>query len=116
MIFLISMVVGTIFVFADPYSDIFYYIYLGPSILLFVFAMVFIIVTIPLSIAIRRATAKSEDQIRHFFEKLNHERFMARGVQLRVETTLNLVIVATGRNNIRQRLQLRLVIEVVPRH
>jgi len=110
------MVGGTVFVLIDPYSDIFYYIYVIPSIILFVFAFMFIIVTIPLSIAIRRATARSEDQIRHFFDKLNHERFMSRGVQLRVETTLNLVIVATGRNNIRQRLQLRLVIEVVPRH
>ena len=107
------MAVGTTLIIVDPFSSIALYILIVPSFVLFGFMFVMVFVMIPLSIATRRATAKSEDKIRHFFDRLNHERFMSRGVQLRVETTLNFAVVG---NRASQTLQLRLIIEIVPRH
>eukprot|EP01096_Ripella_sp_DP13-Kostka_P010843 TRINITY_DN432_c3_g2_i1.p1 TRINITY_DN432_c3_g2~~TRINITY_DN432_c3_g2_i1.p1 ORF type:complete len:272 (+),score=109.32 TRINITY_DN432_c3_g2_i1:110-817(+) len=84
-----------------------------PAIAFFVFVFGFVILCIPITIFLNAHMAKAEGKIAKYLDRVNRETFLQRGVQWRVETTADVVLV--GR---RGRLQqgFKLVIDMVQHH
>ncbi len=103
------MVVGLTLFIVGHENSIGVYILVISSFAFVGFAVVIVFVFHFLSVVERKGMKTSEDKIRHFFDRLNHERFMSRGVQLLVESTVNFAVVGY---NVTKTLHLRLVIEI----
>lgn len=66
-----------------------------PGVAFFVFVFGFVILCIPITMFLNAHMAKAEGKIAKYLDRVNRETFMQRGVQWRVESTADVVIVGS---------------------